>query len=156
MSAVTVRQAVVHDLEFLAPLCDLYRQSQGRASNPAAAKEFLVARFAHSESFLFVGFDIGTPIGFACFYPTFSSEAGSRTFLLFDLFVSPVTRHHGVAAQLILAGAKHAQTLGAARLMLSCPVTSAIAQALEAEAGWVREGQSQLFQLKAGGAAAQA
>lgn len=44
VSAVTVRQAVLSDLPFLAELFDQYRQFQGKASDVAAAGDFLRAR----------------------------------------------------------------------------------------------------------------
>ena len=45
MSDISIRQAVLTDLDALAPLFDRYRQFQGRASDLAAARTFLRARF---------------------------------------------------------------------------------------------------------------
>jgi hypothetical protein len=43
MSTITVRQAVLSDLEVLAPLFDEYRQFQGCPSDLAAARAFLLS-----------------------------------------------------------------------------------------------------------------
>lgn len=47
MSNITIRQAVLSDLEALVPLFDDYRQFYGRPSDIFAAREFLLARFNH-------------------------------------------------------------------------------------------------------------
>jgi hypothetical protein len=54
MSNITVRQAVLADLEALVPLFDGYRQFYGRPNDTSAAREFLLARFNHGESVLFI------------------------------------------------------------------------------------------------------
>src|SRR5689334_18615652 len=51
--AVTVRQAVLADLDALATLFDAYRRFQGRPADPSAARDFLRARFDHGESIVF-------------------------------------------------------------------------------------------------------
>ena len=48
MPNITTRQAVFADLEALAALFDRYRQFQGKASDPAAARRIFT--FAHSEA----------------------------------------------------------------------------------------------------------
>ena len=68
VSAVTVRQAVLADLE-LAPLFDGYRQFYGRAADVAAAESFLRARFEHGESIVFLAHDDAAPVGFTQLYP---------------------------------------------------------------------------------------
>ena len=45
MSSITIRQAVLADLDAVATLFDAYRQFYGQASDEAAAKTFLQARF---------------------------------------------------------------------------------------------------------------
>jgi hypothetical protein len=47
MRTVIVRQAVLADIDTLAPLFDRYRQFYGRASDLLAARAFLLARFDH-------------------------------------------------------------------------------------------------------------
>src|SRR5262245_4730079 len=54
MNTILIRQAVLSDIEALAPLLDQYRQFYGRESDLQAAREFLLARFNHGESVLFI------------------------------------------------------------------------------------------------------
>ena len=67
MSDVSVRQAVLADLDALAPLFDRYRQFQGHASDVAAAHAFLRARFDHGESVVFIASAGDRAVGFDSF-----------------------------------------------------------------------------------------
>ncbi len=87
MSAITVRQAVLSDLEALVPLFDNYRQFYGRTSDVAATREFLSARFNHGESVLSMAHEADSPAGFVQLYPSFSSVSLARIFILNDIFV---------------------------------------------------------------------
>lgn len=51
---ITVRQAVLSDLDALAGLFDGYRQFYGKSSDLPAATVFLKARFEHGQSVLFL------------------------------------------------------------------------------------------------------
>ena len=142
-----VRQATILDLEQLAPLFDRYRQFYGRASNVAAAREFLLARFTNKESTLLIAHEDERPIGFTQLYPSFSSVSLARIFILNDLFVSEQARRNGVASALMSAAVKFANTLGAVRLSLSTAITNDAAQALYHSAGWKRDDQFFVYHL---------
>ena len=73
MNTLTIRQALLSDLEALASLFDGYRQFYGRASDIHVAREFLLARFDHGKSVLFIALESGDPVGFTQLYPSFSS-----------------------------------------------------------------------------------
>ncbi|MCE9551072.1 MAG: GNAT family N-acetyltransferase [Betaproteobacteria bacterium] len=141
MNNIVVRQAVLSDIEALAPLLDSYRQFYGRASDVSAATNFLLARFNHGESVIFVAYKYTTPVGFAQLYPSFSSVSLARTFILNDLFVSEQARRNGVASKLVRAATEFAGLLGAVRVSLSTATTNETAQALYLSAGWVRDEQ---------------
>ena len=141
MSNLTVRQAVLSDLEALVPLFDGYRQFYGRASDVRAAKEFLLDRFNHGESILFIAHEGNTPIGFTQLYPSFSSVSLARIFVLNDLFVHEQGRRKGVASKLISAAIEFASSLGAIRVSLSTATTNETAQAFYQSAGWKRDEQ---------------
>lgn len=141
MSSITVRQAVLSDLEALAPLFDGYRQFYGRASDVHAVREFLLARFNHGESALFIAFEGSAPIGFTQLYPSFSSVSLARIFVLNDLFVHEHARRKGVASKLMSAAVEFASSLGAVRISLSTATTNETAQALYQSAGWKRDEQ---------------
>ena len=141
MSTLIIRQAVLSDLEALVLLFDDYRKFYARASDIRAAREFLLARFNHGESVLFIAHEDDIPIGFTQLYPSFSSVSLARIFVLNDLFVSEHARRKGVASKLIFAAVELAQTLGAVRVSLSTATTNETAQALYQSVGWKRDEQ---------------
>ena len=143
----TVRQATVDDVEQLVPLFDAYRQFYGRTSDAAAARAFLLARFANRESTLFIAHEGDTAIGFAHLYPSFSSVSLARIFILNDLFVQEQARRTGVASSLLSAAASFAVSLGAVRLSLSTALTNDAAHALYRSAGWNRDQQFSVYHL---------
>ena len=145
--AHTIRQATVDDVEPLVPLFDAYRQFYGRTSDVAAARTFLLARFANRESTLFIAHQGEMAIGFAQLYPSFSSVSLARIFILNDLFVQEQARRTGVASSLLSAAATFAVSLGGVRLSLSTALTNDAAQALYRSVGWNRDQQFSVSHL---------
>lgn len=141
MSNITVRQAVLSDLAALVPLFDSYRQFYGRPSHISAAREFLLARFNHGESVLFIAHEDNTPVGFTQLYPSFSSVSLARVFVLNDLFVHEQARRKGIASKLMSAATEFANSLGAVRVSLSTATINEAAQSLYQSAGWKRDEQ---------------
>lgn len=139
MSTITIRQAILADIEPLSVLFDAYRQFYGREGNVAAAKKFLLDRFNHGESVLFIAHEGSDAIGFTQLYPSFSSVSLERIFILNDLFVNELGRRKGVGSKLLAAAADFAQAVGAIRLGLSTGNTNTTAQALYASEGWERD-----------------
>ena len=134
---MNVRQASVQDLGLIAPLFDGYRQFYGQPSDPAGAAAFLLERFRHHQSVVFLaeGED-GQGLGFTQLYPSFSSVRMSRSYILNDLFVIPEARRGGVAALLLQAAAGYGRSVGAVRLSLSTALDNRAAQALYESQGW--------------------
>ena len=145
MTTLTVRQAALDDLEALVPLFDGYRQFYGRASDPSAAREFLLARFNHGQSALFIAHVDDMPVGFTQLYPSFSSVSLARVFVLNDLFVQEDHRRKGVASKLISAATEFARALGAVRLTLSTAIANTTAQSVYQSAGWKRDEQFHVY-----------
>lgn len=141
MNSISVRQAVLADLDELTQLFDQYRQFQGQESNFAAARDFLRARFNHNESVIFIAHDGKLPVGFAQLYPSFSSVALARVFVLNDLFVHESGRRKGVASKLLAALEAYAAALGAVRITLLVAKPNISAQALYASRGWQQDEQ---------------
>lgn len=141
MKTITVRQAALSDLEALSPLLDGYRQFYGRASDLSAATAFLLERFNHGESVLFIAHEDNQAVGFAQLYPSFSSVSLARIFVLNDLFVYECARRKGVASKLMDAAVDYARSLGAVRVSLSTATTNETAQRLYQSAGWKRDEQ---------------
>jgi GNAT superfamily N-acetyltransferase len=141
MTTVTVRQAVLADLEVLADLFDQYRQFQGKEADLSACHAFLQDRFNHGESTVFIGTVGGQPVGFAQLYPSFSSTALARVFILNDLFVSHTGRRCGVGSALVKAVEDYAWSLGACRVSLNVAQGNGPAQELYEAAQWIRDGE---------------
>lgn len=151
MDKLTIRQAVMADLDDLAALFDGYRQFYGQASDVARARAFLRERFHHGQSVLFVAHDLSEnkprPVGFTQFYPSFSSVSMARIFVLNDLFVVSSHRQHGLGTKLLNAAAQHAQELGAVRLTLSTAHDNTAAQSVYRAMGWKKDELFQTYHL---------
>jgi ribosomal protein S18 acetylase RimI-like enzyme len=147
MSSITIRQAVLADLDAVATLFDAYRQFYGQPSDEAAAKTFLQARFEHGQSVVLLAELHGQAVGFTQLYPSFSSVSMARVFVLNDLFVAPTARRLGVGEALLTAAADHARQLGAVRLSLTTNVENLPAQSLYESMGWERDQKFYAYHL---------
>jgi len=141
MTPITVRQAVFADLGNLAELFDQYRVFQGKQSDLPAARAFLQARFDHGESVVFMAHEDSVPLGFAQLYPSYSSTALARVFILNDLFIHEKGRRKGVASQLLAAVEGYAWAHGAARVTLNVARDNPSAQELYEARGWSKDDQ---------------
>src|SRR3954469_7608441 len=144
---VAVRQATVADLTHLVPLFDTYRQFYRHPSDPQGARRFLLDRFEHNQSVIFLAFDGAAAIGFTQLYPSFSSGAMARIFILNDLFVSPEARGRRAGSALLHAAADYGRSVGAVRLVLSTGVTNTTAQAVYEKLGWQRDTAFYTYEL---------
>ena len=142
-----VRQATVWDIDALAPLFDGYRQFYRQPSEPDRIRRFLLDRFEHNQSVILVAVRDGAAIGFTQLYPSFSSGALARIFVLNDLFVLPSARRSGTGAALLQSAAEYARRVGAIRFVLSTEVTNSAAQALYEKLGWRRNTEFCTYQL---------
>jgi GNAT superfamily N-acetyltransferase len=142
---LSVRQAVFADLDALAALFDGYRSFQGQHSDLAAARAFLGERFEHGQSVVFIAEWDSRPVGFAQLYPSFSSVALARAFILNDLFVSEAGRRRGVASALLEAVERYAWALGAARVTLNVARENHSGQALYRARGWKQDETYYMF-----------
>jgi GNAT superfamily N-acetyltransferase len=136
---LSIRQAVLTDLEALSVLFDGYRVFYGQESDVAAARDFLRARFEHGESTLFIALNGNTAVGFTQLYPSFSSVSLARIYILNDLFVHESARRKGAGAQLLAAAISFGKSVGAIRLALSTACDNIKAQALYEAEGWERD-----------------
>lgn len=136
---MSVRRANTDDLDQLAPLFDAYRQFYRLPSDPEGARRFLRERFTHNDSAIFLAFDGPEAIGFTQLYPTFSSGAMARIFVLNDLFVVPAARKRGAGTALLNAAAEYGRAEGALRLVLRTEHTNTTAQSLYERTGWIQD-----------------
>src|ERR1039457_166296 len=108
---IAIHQATLHDLGRLAPLFDGYRQFYGQRSDLAAARAFLLDRFSHFESIIFIASRDGVAIGFTQLYPSFSSISLARIYVLSDLFVANNARKLGAGRLLLEAAADFGRSI---------------------------------------------
>jgi GNAT superfamily N-acetyltransferase len=139
MNPTTVRQAVPADLDEVANLFDQYRRFQGQPADLPACRAFLHARFDHGDSVLFLASRGGRGVGLAQLYPSYSSTALARVFILNDLFVAAAERRGGVASALLAAVESYAWSFGACRVSLNVAQSNLSAQALYRARGWVQD-----------------
>jgi ribosomal protein S18 acetylase RimI-like enzyme len=145
---IQVRQASVSDLEALVPLFDGYRQFYGKPSDTALARSFLLERFQHNQSVIFIATQSNdVAVGFTQLYPSFSSVSAARTFILNDLFVSTEARRSGTGIKLLEAAAQFGRSVGAARLSLSTAIDNETAQALYISHGWAHDTKFYAYSL---------
>lgn len=144
---ITIRQATVEHLDVLVPLFDAYRRFYREDSDLEGARRFLLDRFEHNQSVIFLAYRDSQAIGFMQLYPSFSSTAMRRIFILNDLFVAPDSRRGGVGTALLNAAAEYGRRVGAARLALSTELTNTTAQAVYEAAGWKRDAVFCVYQL---------
>jgi len=145
MDALQVQQATLADLDDVATLFDRYRQTQGQPADRAAGRAFLQARFEHGQSVIFLARWGSQTLGFAQLYPSFSSTALARVYILNDLFVAEEGRRRGVASALLAAIEAYAAQFGACRLSLNVKQANTDAQQLYAARGWVQDGEFFMF-----------
>lgn len=134
------RRAGVADTPVIAPLFDAYRQFYEQAPDLALATRFIEERLRLSESTVLLAEDAsGQSLGFCQLYPSFCSVQACKIFVLYDLFVQPQARTHGVGRQLLLAAEALAREQGVRRLDLTTAKTNRTAQSVYESLGWVRD-----------------
>ena len=147
MNSITIRQAVLADLDVVAGLFDGYRQFYDQVSDLQAARNFLQARFDHGQSVILLAESQGQAVGFTQLYPSFSSVSMARVYVVNDLYVAPSARRRGVGERLLKAASDHALQMGAVRLSLTTNVQNLPAQALYESMGWARDQKFYAYHL---------
>src|SRR5689334_15760294 len=138
--SMQIHQATIEDLEQLVPLFDAYRQFYGQPPDEALARAFLLERFQHQESIIFLACEqTGAGLGFTQLYPSFSSVGAKRIYILNDLFVVPAARGRGLAGQLLERAAQFGRAMGALRLTLATGLENKTAQKVYESLGWQRD-----------------
>jgi len=90
--------------------------------------------------------EAGELVGFTQLYPAFCSVLAAKTFVLYDLFVTPAARGTGAGRALMEAAEAHGRNAGAARIELSTANTNKIGQSLYESCGWVRDNVFYVYQ----------
>ena len=139
---IRIAEATPQDLDHAAALFDAYRQFYKRPPDLDAARRFLFARLARRDSVLFLGFapaDSTRASGFVHLYPSFDSLAMKPRWILYDLYVSPEARRHGLGRALMNRATELARESGACHLALETARDNLQAQALYEKLGYRRD-----------------
>ena len=145
---ISVRPATAADIEAVASLFDQYRQFYGQPSDPGLAREFIGARLREGSSLILVAPDSeGDLLGFTQLYSLFDSVGATKSYVLYDLFVSPDARRLGVARELMVAAVSVAKALGAGRIELQTAKDNAPAQRLYEGLGWARDNDFYIYAI---------
>ncbi|HXL14497.1 MAG TPA: GNAT family N-acetyltransferase [Methylomirabilota bacterium] len=151
MRSFTIRKAVADegDIGLIAPLFDSYRQFYDEPADPGRAAAFIRERLEAGESVIFIaeagGEGATEALGFVQLYPSFSSVAARRIWVLNDLFVASAARGSGVGRALMEAAREHAIRTGAKRLTLETTTENRRAWSLYENLGYVRQSDSARF-----------
>ena len=146
VTAIRIRQALLDDVDAIAPLFDAYRGFYGQPSDVERARAWLHDRLQRAESVVLLATRDDVPAGFTQLYPMFSSVRTARLWLLNDLYVDASARRSGVARALLDAAAAFAREDGAAGIALETMRDNAPARALYRAAGW-HEDETQWYSL---------
>jgi GNAT superfamily N-acetyltransferase len=149
MTKFPIRRATAAYLRVAAKLFDGYRQFYGQPADYPRAEAFLRNRFAHGDSALFLALDPRSDdgLGFVQLYPSFSSVAARRIWILNDLFVAPGARRRGVGRALMETARDFAASTGAVRLVLSTAATNCEARALYESCGYKQDDVFLVYKL---------
>lgn len=141
-------RAEIADLDLVVPLFDAYRQFYGLATNLGLCRAYLTDRIRRQEAVIFIVGRRGREgWGFTQLYPTFSSLQACRTWVLYDLFVSPEVRHKGLGRRLMNRAREHAVETGASSIVLSTAKTNFVGQALYESLGYVQDKEFLTYEL---------
>lgn len=147
---IQIRRASSADLRAVAELFDLYRQFYGQPPDYQLAEAFLRDRSTNSDSVVFLAADdqSGEGLGLVQLYPSFSSVAARRVWILNDLFVTPAARRRGIGRALLDAARSHAESTGAKRVVLSTAAANREARALYESYGYKQDEVFLVYKLE--------
>lgn len=138
---MNIERIGIEQVAQVAHLFNEYRVFYAQDSDVKGAEQFLTARLVNSESIIFAAKLDGRYVGFTQLYPTFSSVAMKKAYILNDLYVCPQARRRGVAEQLMHVAFDYAKEQNARFLKLETVVTNLNAQALYEKMGMVIEAE---------------
>lgn len=95
-----ITQVTLETVKDVLPLFEAYRTFYGQPKSEVIS-HFLNERIQLNESTIFLARIDGEAAGFVQLYPTFSSVACKRAFILNDLYVAEAYRKRGVAQKLM-------------------------------------------------------
>ena len=145
---VRIREAISDDLPALGKLFDEYRQFYRLPTEVETATAYLKARLRAGESVVLIAADeAGGLLGFTQLYPTWCSLLAGPVYVLYDLYVAPEARRHGVGRALLKAAAERGRRDKKLRMTLSTAKTNTAAQSVYESLGWERDNEFYVYNL---------
>jgi len=139
---IRILRAGPEEIDAAAPLFDAYRQFYKRPPDLEAARRYLFARLTRRDSVLYLGYAPSSrnrASGFVHLYPSFDSLAMKPLWILYDLYVTPEARRHGLGRALMNRATELAHETGASCLALETAKDNLQAQALYEQLGYQRD-----------------
>lgn len=140
-------QATNEDIEGVSNLFNSYRMFYEQISDLEGAKDYINKRLENEDSVIFVVKNNQKYVGFTQLYPTFSSTAMKKAWILNDLFVDPEARKQGVGEVLLNKAKDFAVETGAIKLSLKTATDNFSAQKLYEKNGYERDSQFYHYEL---------
>jgi GNAT superfamily N-acetyltransferase len=136
---IAIRRAGPDDAAAAASLFAQYLAFYERDPSPGSVGAFLTERLKNEDSIIFLAFNGDEAVGMTQVYPTFSSLALARAWILNDLFVTPAARGTGVGRALLRRVCGEAEQAGCAYVTLETSGDNVTAQGLYETEGFERE-----------------
>ena len=142
MKIETFRADITH-LEQTMRLFDQYRVFYEQPSDLNGSEQFIRERLEQGDSVILLATDgvsqESSPFGFTQLYPSFSSIAMKRIWILNDLFIAPAYRRQGVGTALLEAAKQFATERMGRCLELATASDNSAAQLLYQRNGYIRD-----------------
>jgi len=144
-----IKQCNESYLEQLVELFEEYRLFCGSEPSPSDTKEFLKKLIRNQESVIFIALDTATDrvMGFVNLYPSYSTLALQRLWILNDLGVSGDYRGKGVSKALILKVQAYAKETHAIRIELKTQCTNTTARSLYKSIGFTIDSDNVYYRV---------
>ena len=144
---MNIYKATIHDLAHVARLFNAYREFYHQKTDLIGATTYITERLNQNDSVIFVAVHEGEHVGFVQLYPTFSSIAMQKAFILNDLFVAETARKNGIGDLLLHKVKEYALAENVLRLSLSTAIHNKAAQRLYEKHGYERDTDFYHYQL---------
>ncbi|MBT8768085.1 GNAT family N-acetyltransferase [Pseudomonas boanensis] len=131
-------QATLEHLDLLTPLFVKYREFYGELPFPESSRKFLEKRLSRKESVIYLALadEDDRLLGFCQLYPSFSSLALKRVWILNDIYVAEDARRQLVADRLLQTAKKMARETNAVRMRVSSKVSNTVAHRMYESIGF--------------------
>jgi ribosomal protein S18 acetylase RimI-like enzyme len=146
---IRVLTAGLPELDLVASLFNKYRVFYGQSADIEGSRKFIRERIERSESVVFLAVTENniSPLGFIQLYPSFSSVAMNKIWILNDLYVDEAARRRGVARKLMESAKKLALETGAIELTLETTIDNVNAQRLYEAIGYKKDEEHFYYHL---------